>query len=177
MLNKNINISSLQFLLDKKYGREWLDWDPHTIMSDLEFPDYLVMEKIYVLLALNTDLNGAISLPEFLIWTASICNNEYAEFEYLAIPNSLELAWAISEVKKVGQLTSQKFKPTEELIDTLGYLLRSEGFSSPLKPFEFIPASKLIPGQTESDTQLKIKGIQAYISFMEKTPAFLEAST
>lgn len=174
MLNKNIKLSSLQYLLDTKYQKEWLEWDPVTVMSDLGFPDQLVLEKVYVLHALNTNINSALSLPEFLLWATSIANNEHAEFEHLSIPNSLELAWLVVEAKKIAELSGQKFTPTAELGDTVGYLLRQEGFSTAISPFEFVPGKHFHPGQTEEDTGLKIKGIQAYIQFMEKTPAFTE---
>jgi hypothetical protein len=174
MLNKNISITNLQFLLDKKYGREWLSYEPETIMAELGFPDYLVLEKIFVLHVLNKGVNDSLALPEFLLWATSVTNNEYAEFEHLELPNCLQLAWLISEAKKVATLIGQDFKPREELCDCLGYLLRQEGFSSAIPPFEFIPEKHFHPGQTEEDTKLKAAGIKEYISFMSATPSFIE---
>ena len=168
MLTKNIRISDLQVLLDQKFGKgAWLDWEPETILFEFQIDDYLVMEKIYVLQALNKALNSVLSLPEFLNWTTSICNNQPAEFETISIPTCLELAWMIEEVKKVGMITGQVFTPSLEVIDTLAYLLKLEGFSEPLYPFEFIPKSKFEPGQTPEDTKMKKQAIQAYINHMQ----------
>lgn len=168
MLTKNIRISDLQVLLDQKFGKgAWLDWEPETILLELQTGEYLVMEKIYVLQALNKALNSVIALPEFLNWTTSICNNEPAEFETLSIPTCLELAWMVEEVKRVGILTGQSFIPSQEVIDVLAYLLRLEGFSKPVYPFEFIPESRFEPGQTVEDIKMKQQAIQAYIKHMQ----------
>lgn len=168
MINKDVSISRLQVLFSQLYGKDWVDFEPETLMMELGNPDYLVMEKIFVLQALNKNANGVLAIPEFVSWLASVCNNEYAEFEILTMPNSLELAWAIDEVKRVCKLSGQVFKPQEELIDVLVYLLIEDGFSAPLQPFEFIPADKFTPGASEEDVELKKKGIYAYLDFMIK---------
>ena len=167
MLEKNIKISDLQVILDHKFGKgAWLNWEPETILLEFACPEFLVAEKIYVLQGLNKALNSIISLPEFLLWTTSVCNNEYAEFETLSIPTALELAWALEEIKKVALLTGQVFSPSEELKDVVAYLLRHEGFSCPLAPFEFVPEARLEAGQTESDTRMKAAAIYAYLKHM-----------
>jgi hypothetical protein len=170
MVDKNIKISSLQVLLDDKYGKKaWIDFEPETILFDLDFPDYLVMEKIYVLQALNHDINRILSLPEFLLWEISVSNNEYAEFETINIPTSLELAWGLEEAKKIAILSGQSFKPTLELIEVLAYILNEDGFSKPCYPFEFIPQNLFHSGQTEEDSTMKAKAIKAYIKHMDSS--------
>lgn len=167
MINSDIRISDLQLVLDKRYGQNsWLDWEPETILSDLGASDFLLAEKIYVLKGLNKALNSIISLPEFLFWTTSVCNNEFAEFEILKLPTSLELAWALEEVKKIGYITGQAFTPSPELIDVVSFILRHEGYSKPVETFSFIPETKLVAGQTESDTSLKALAIRKYIDHM-----------
>lgn len=168
MLTKETRISELQVLLDQRFGKgAWLDWEPETILLEFQTDDYLVMEKIFVLQALNKALNSVLSLPEFLNWTTSVCNNEPAEFETLSIHTCLELAWMIEEVKRVGMITGQAFTPSPEIIDILAYLLRLEGFSKPVYPFEFIPEARFEPGQTLEDTKMKEQAIRAYIRHMQ----------
>lgn len=174
MLNKDIKVSDLEVLLTGKYGSEWIDWEPETIMLELGEPDYLVLEKVFILKVLHKNLNEAIILPEFLVWMCAICSNEYAEFEILEIPTCLELAWALEEAKKIGKLIRQPLVPSESLSDIVGYLLRLEGFSKAVYPFEFVDPKHFHPGQTEEDSQLKAKGIAAYIQLMNSTPAFKE---
>lgn len=172
-MNENITLANLQTHLDERYGkREWISLEPETILLDLGYPGYLVMEKIYVLQVLNANTNHALSLPEFLLWATSVCNNELAEFETLAIPTSLELAFLIEQAKKICLATSQIFTPSEELADTLAYLLSMDGFAEPVPPFDFVPAAKInkekyeVPSQV---TEMKKKAIQAYIKHMEET--------
>lgn len=172
MLDKEIKLSDLQVLLDKTFGsKAWVKWEPETIMLEFGSADTLLMEKIYVLQALNHNLNAVISLPEFLLWTTSVANNELAQFETVSFPTSLELAWALEQVKKIGLLTGQAFTPSSELAETLAYLLRIEGYSEPLEPFNFIPASKFEPGQTKEDTVMKKIAITKYIEHMESSHA------
>lgn len=170
MLNRKIRLFKLQTLLDQRYGREvWPEFETETLVEDLNIDDYLLVEKLYVLKALNHDLNGFLALPEFLIWTTEICNNEVAEFEILEIPTSLELAWMIAEIKKLASIMEVAFEPKEETKLVLGYLLREDGFSEPVDPFDFIPENFLVKGQEESDTSMKKIGIKSYIQHMEQT--------
>lgn len=175
MLDKNIRISDLQVILDTKYGKGfWVEWEPQTILVDYQCSEPLVGEKIYVLKALNKSLNSVISIPEFLLWTVSICNNHPAEFELVKLPTCLELAWAIDEIKRVGYLTGTPFSASEELIDIVAYLLRLEGFSVPLSPFDFVPPDRLEQGQTPADTKLKKEAIEAYIVHMRSEESKIE---
>lgn len=172
MIDKNIKISSLQNLLDQKYGpKVWIDWEPETIMHDLEGPDYLVMEKIYVLQALNHNVNRLLELPEFILWTTAVTNNNYADFDVVTLPTSLELAWMIEEVKRVAKSSNQSFIPTLELSEILTYLLKEDGFSCSLYPFEFIPENLLAKKDSTDLTELKNKAIKAYITYMDKEHA------
>lgn len=173
MVDKNIKLSSLQKLLDEKYGsKEWIGWEPETIMHDLGEPDYLVMEKIYILQALNHDVNRLMELPEFVLWTTQVANNEYADFDIITMPTSLEVAWMIEEVKRVSILSGQVFKPSLELCEVLTYLLKEDGFSGKMKPFEFIPDT-VFPLASMSDdlNKLKNKGITEYLKHMDTTYA------
>jgi hypothetical protein len=167
VLKKEIKIVDLQKLLDKSIGKDWVDLEPETILLELEFPDYLVAEKLYILKTLNLGLNEAISIPEVLVWTTSVCNNENVDFEIFNLPNCLELAWTISQVKELGDLISQKFQPTGQLKEVIGYMLREEGFSKPVYPFDFVPEELLVEGQLDIDTKNKELAIKAYIKYME----------
>lgn len=167
MLDNNIRISDLQVLLDKTLGKDqWLDFEPETIILELGGADPLVLEKIYVLKALNMDANFSMSFPEFILCATSVINHEPAEFEILEIPTCLELAWAIEEVKRVCLLTGQKFQPTQELKEVVAYILKLEGFSKPIAPFDFIDQNMLEQGQTEQDTLMKQYAITGYINHM-----------
>lgn len=170
MLNRKVRLFKLQTLLDKRYGRDvWPSLEIETLIEDLGVDNYLLVEKLYVLKALNHDFNGFLALPEFLIWTTEICNNEVAEFEILEMPTSLELAWMIKEIERLAMVMSESFEPKEETKQTLAYLLKEDGYSEPVPPFDFIPENLLVSGQEESDTAMKKMGINSYIKHMEET--------
>ena len=170
-MNENITLANLQATLDQKYGfKAWVDLQPETILMDYDFPGYLAMEKIYVLKALNANLNHVLSMPEFLLWASNVCNNELADFETIAVPTSLELAFLVAQVKKVGALIGPTFDPTQELTETLAFLLSMDGYSESVPPFEFIPSGKINPegqpGNPEASS-LKVGAIKSYIKHME----------
>jgi hypothetical protein len=171
-LSHTIPLATLQSVLDRKYGvKGWQKLEPETILMDFDFPDYLVMEKIYVLKAINANLNHVLSMPEFLLWATNVCNNEFAEFEMIDIPTSLELAYLVFQMKKIGGIIGQPFLPTEELIDTLAYLLRMDGYGEAVAPFEFIPNDKINPEAFPVDAKLsalKAQANAAYIAKMEE---------
>lgn len=171
-MNENITLANLHAHLDERYGKKgWTRLEPETILLDLGYPGYLVMEKIYVLQVLNANVNHALSLPEFVLWATSVCNNELAEFDTLAIPTSLELAFLIEQAKKICLATSQIFVPSAEFVGTLSYLLSMDGFAESTPPFEFVPSDKInkegyeVPPQA---TEMKQKAITAYIKHMEE---------
>lgn len=166
---ENKSLSSLQALFDEKFGKgAWEDWEPESIMLEYNSSDSLLLEKIFVLKCLNKALNSVVSLPEFFIWTISVCNNEHPRFETIKIPTSLEMAWTIEELTKIAILKGIKFEPSEELIDIISYFLRMEGYSVPVYPFQFIPENKLHKGQTEEDTKMKAQAIRTYIKHMQE---------
>jgi hypothetical protein len=169
MIPKDIRLSDLQILLDKKYGaKQWVSWEMETIMHDMPDSDYLVAEKVFVLQALNSDVNASLALPEFLIWASQVANNQYAEFEIIMLPTSLEVAWAIDEARLIAAMTGQLFIATEELTDTVAYLLKEDGYSVAPSQLGFVPSSKLSPGQTKEDIEAKNSAVTAYIKHMRE---------
>lgn len=171
-MNHNILLPDLQVLLDTKYGKKaWQKFEPETILMDLDFPDYLVMEKIYVLLAMNANLNHVLSVPEFLLWATAVVNNEYADFETITLPTSLELAFLVDQATRLGLVIGQQFVPTDEVVDTLAYLLRMDGYGKAVYPFSFIPDAKLNPENVEVDANLALlkgKANRDYIKKMQE---------
>lgn len=172
MLTKNIKLSDLQTFLDKTYtNKVWPELQPETIVVDQlcnEDCAPLVIEKIYALQCLNMGFDNVLALPEFVMWTTSVANNEPADFESINIPTCLELAWFIEELKKIATLINHPFEPSPEFQEIIYYFLHMEGFSTPIAPFTFIDTSKFHPGQTEEDIKMKESAIKTYIKHMEE---------
>jgi len=82
------------------------------------------------------------------------------------MPNTLELAYAIEESKLLNVPQDAFEHPSSDIVQTVTYFLRDEGYSEPIFPFTFVPASSLSPGQTPEDTEAKKRAIEVYISEM-----------
>lgn len=176
MISSLIPLSTLAGIIVAKHGTsQWLYWEPETLLFDLEGisseEDYpLLVEKIICIQALGAGENKILGLPEFLLWFTQVCNNKPAEFSYLYLPTSLELAWALEQARLSFLRLEKDWTPTEALKKGVGYLLREDGYSKPVGPFNFVPEGLLTPGQTDADTQLKEKAIQAYFQYMKSLP-------
>lgn len=166
MLNKNVSFLNLLGLV--KGLENWAALEPETILFELGSAEPLLLEKLYALQQLAKKPQ-VVSLPEFLLWFTSLANNEPAEFETIALPTGLELSWSVFQLKQVLPQLGDIFKPSEELIETVAYLLTEQGFSEPIPPFEFVPRSLLTSGQLPEDTEMKKKAIDMYLKYMTET--------
>lgn len=167
MIPETIRLPNLLVLLEKQLGPNWHLLDPVTIVSILEPQDYLVVEKIHVLTYIKKEgLNKALEDATFVLLMTSAANNEYADFETIKIPTSLEIGWCIEEAKLIGTMLGQEFVPSESLSQVVAFILKEDGYSQAIPPLEFANLG-LHPGQSETDTALKIKGMNAYIDYMK----------
>lgn len=162
-------ISHIKASLDRLFGkREWIDWEPETITLELGvMMDPLLLDKVRVLEILEQQPDLFFDDMAFMLHATDVINNNVADFDHVPTPASLELAFAITEVKKI--LTSDGIVPRLPLsfIGTLAYMLREEGYSKPVEPFDFMPETLLEKGQTAADTEAKKKAIDTYIAHME----------
>lgn len=160
-----IRISILKLGLDKVLGQgNWGELEAETIFLALDLPySDLMMDKVYLLKVLVTKPDLFYSDIGLTLYATEVINNNVADFSFVPHITSLELAFALSEVKAI--LTSEKsiVGPSEGFGKAVAYILREEGYSKPIPPFEFVPESLLVPGQLESDTADKAKAIQHYI--------------
>ena len=165
-----LSLFHLAVLLDTKLGADtWALLQPETIMIELDCYEPILIEKLRVLQVLVGGVMAAISKPEFLFWMAAVANGEFAEFERIQIPSSLELAWALVEAKRISALFKESWTPSIELKTVVEYVLNEDGFSTAPPPFEFLgPEFVLLkPGQTEQDSLLKAKAIKGYVDYMD----------
>lgn len=153
--------------LDRLMGEGlWINWEPETISLEfgVEF-EPLLLDKIAVLQVLAKQPNMFYVDPVFMVHATEVINNEVADFDILPAPTSLELAFAIEQVKAVTGIAPTEADPISL---TVAYMLRQEGYSEPLVPFDFISKDALEPGQTKSDTEAKKEALAKYISHMER---------
>lgn len=168
MLNPNISVANLCALLDSKLGAgSWGKLEPETVMIEFGIEDHMFVEKFRVLQAFCGGVMKALSVPEFYLWSMAVMNNEPAEFEWVQLPNCLEIAWGIEQAKKVAKLMSQPFVPSEEFKLLTEYLIKEDGFSEPTARFGFLDGKTLEPGAPAEAMKLKEAAMTAYIQHME----------
>jgi hypothetical protein len=145
----------------------WWNWELETISDELHIAfDELTRDKVTLLQILTTNPELFFENASFFLHATEVINNKIADFEWMPMPTSLELAYAITEVKKLLGDKYMAPKSDSNITDVVIYLLREEGYSEPVYPFEFIPKERLTPGQTEMDTAAKKKAIEIYIDGM-----------
>lgn len=161
-------ISLIKSTLDRVFGKgQWASWELETISFELKLVlDEITRDKICLLQAIEQDPSLFYGDMAFFLHATDVINNKVADFERLPMPTSLELAYAIEESKSLNILKDSFSNPSSDIVDTLVYLLREEGYSEPLYPFTFIPVERLVQGQTPEDTEAKKIAIINYIKEM-----------
>lgn len=146
----------------------WYTWEIETISDELKIAfDELSIDKIRILQLIERDPELFYTNATFFLHVIKVMNNQIADFDRLPMPTSLELAYGLTEFKiLVGDKYSTP-TPDSMITDIVAYLLKEEGYSEPISPFEFVPLDKLVKGQLTSDTQAKKKAIEMYIKSME----------
>lgn len=169
MINPAISVANFCKILNQHFGKgSWGHLEPETVMIEFETYDPIIYEKFRLLQAMYHSVTAAISLPEVLLWASAVMNNEPAEFEWIQLPTSLEMAWTIRECKKLAQVLGQPFKLSRETEQVIEYVLKEDGFSKPTMAFSYITPTILEPGATDEDMLMKQSAIVSYLAEMEK---------
>ncbi|MNY34447.1 hypothetical protein D3C86_1687890 [compost metagenome] len=162
------SISHIKNSLDRVFGKgQWNDLETETISLTLGiWLDELTRDKIHVLQILERKPELFFEDPMVMLYATDVINNIEADFEHVPVPTTLELAYAIEEVKKMLSAEGEYvvFGPT--ITNTIAYMLKQDGYSEPLEPFDFVPKEMLEPGQTAEDTENKRKAIKKYLKEM-----------
>lgn len=163
------SISHIKASLDRIFGKgSWEDLEIETISITLGVElDGLTRDKINVLQILVKQPELFFEDATFMLYATDVINNIEADFEYVPAPTSLELAYAIVQVRKILAEDSVYISIEDTTFPkTIAYMLRQEGYSVPVSPFDFVPQNMLEEGQTAEDTANKAKAIKRYIKEM-----------
>lgn len=163
------SLSHIKTSLDRLFGKgEWPFWEPETISLELKMHmDDLLLDKIHLLQIVVRNPHLFYENIGFMLFATEVINNFVADFEHVPSPTTLELAYAIVEMEKVLQSEGQTPLYSEGFIKAVAYMLRQEGYSKPVRPFDFVPEGMLERGQTPADTANKEKAIEEYIKHMD----------
>ncbi len=172
MINPEISLSNLYQLLNTKLGKgTWENFEPETLLLGIEYSgndNPIVFEKVFVVLCMAKDFEAVMSHADFILWACAVANGEAAEFEMVALPTSLELAWFIQEVHALGSAMQKPLEALGALRAVSKYVLTEDGYSEPVGPFKgLVDVSELVPGQELEDSLLKEKAINAYLQSMQ----------
>jgi hypothetical protein len=162
-------ITTIKAQLDRLFGsNEWLGYEPETISLELGIVmDRLLLDKIQVLQILEQIPDLFFEDPAFMLYATEVMNNNVADFDFVPMPTSLELAFAIKQAATLKSEVGGTVTFSSPLIHAVAYILRQEGYSEPVGLFSFIPPELLEKGQAKSDTENKAKAIDAYIKHMD----------
>ena len=159
-------ISVIKKVLDKNLGEgSWKDYETETLLLELGLPySDLLYDKLSVLKVIEHKPNLFFEEPSFLLYSTEVINNTPADFDYLPHINSLEMAFAITEMSAIlgmelHSLPAFETGPKMVIRD----ILLNEGYSEVLPPFDIVGIGELPKGQTPEDTTNKAKAIEDYI--------------
>lgn len=162
------SLTQIESTLDRIFGKgEWENLEIETIsLSFGIWLDELTRDKIHLLQILNKRPELFFEDPMFMLYATEVINNNPADFEFVPALTSLELAFAIQEIRKILVQNDEFVVYGPTIINTIAYLLRQEGYSEPIEPFDFVPKELLEAGQTSEDTENKRKAIKKYLKEM-----------
>ncbi|HET8686724.1 MAG TPA: hypothetical protein VFM18_08675 [Methanosarcina sp.] len=148
-------------------GESWLAYEPETIalQTGVRFSN-LLFDKVEVIRVLLTEPD-VLDNASFILHATDVVNNVEADFEYVPLPTSLELAYYIKAVQDLLKEAGRPYTSTSALRTVAWYLLTEEGYSEPVPPFTFVDADSLKKGQTPGDTKAKKEAIEKYLAHME----------
>lgn len=155
-------ISELKKIIESSNIESWESLDAVTLMLELNIePSGIAVDKISVLQVMKQHPGIFYDDVLFFIHAVSVCNNKQADFEYVFIPNSLEVGYAIFDISKTYP---GEFSESVKLV--LDHILTEEGYSK--VPSLFPQDLVLSEGQTKEDILAKDQALKMYITSMYK---------
>lgn len=158
----NTPISELKKIIDSANIESWESLDVVTLIMELGIePSEVSTDKIGMLQVLQHKPDLFYNDIMFFIHAVAVCNNKAADFDYVFIPNSLEVGFAITDISKIypGVIG-------EDIKVLLKKILTDEGYSR--VPACYNTKITLEEGQLASDINDKETAMKAYIHFMYK---------
>lgn len=163
-------LSRLLTQLRNKYGNDWVELEPETISLDLGVVlDPISLQGIQVLQSIAHNEELFLEDPMYFLTFCEAANNQVVDETFVPHVTSLELAWAIVELKRII-LNGEDVDTSEMIRKVCKYMLREEGYSEPVPPFtRFLKSDDFYSGQSAQDITNKAKAVRMYIAAMEKS--------
>lgn len=156
-------LSKLKATLDKRYGPDWPELSVETISLDLGHVLTPVMvSQLMVLRTLGEHPEKFVNDASYFLRFVEAANAHEVDPSVAYMPNVLELAWGLTELKRI--------LPQAELSNAIkavcSYILRDEGFGSAPPPFEFVTGLDN-PDETPEQKESRARAIRYYLIAME----------
>ncbi len=146
-------------------GENWVDFETETLVIALGKPNtQLLNDQINLLrvVALHPTLFYEDVL--FFIYATEVINGTPIHSEVFPHINSLEMAAAIFDMARTLGTQLHECPPfSKDLQIFITAMLKNEGYSEAVPPFDVVGITGLIPGQTQQDTLDKKKAIETYV--------------
>lgn len=157
-------LSKLKATLDKRYGPDWPELSVETISLDLgHVLTPVMLSQLMVLRTLGAHPEKFENDASYFLRFIEAANAHPVDPTVAYMPNVLELAWGLTELKRII--------PALELSNAIKtichYILRDEGFGSAPPPFEFVDMPLENPWETAEQKEARAKAIRLYILAME----------
>ena len=117
-------LSVLNKSLESKFGADWTEYEIETLSFELgALFDDKVLQQLYILKVVKDDLDIMLNDADYFLRFIEVANNELVDAHYHDIPSSLEVLYALVELKRlIGELPV-----TDMITNVVGYILNNEG--------------------------------------------------
>lgn len=157
-------LSKLKATLDKRYGADWPHLELETISMDLgHVLTPVMLSQLTVLRALGEHPHMFENDASYFLRFIEAANAHVVDPTVAYMPNVLELAWGLIELKKM--LPGLEYSNTIKTV--CHYILRDEGFGFAPPPFDFITEPFENQWETDEQKESRARAIRLYALAME----------
>lgn len=156
-------LSNLKATLDKRYGPDWPELSVETISLDLNTQLTPVMvSQLMVLRTLGKHPEKFMHDASYFLRFVEAANAHVVDPAVVYMPNALELAWGLTELKRIFP----KVELSSAIWTIASYILRDEGFGYAPEPFTGVTGLNN-PDESAEQRENRAKAIRLYSAAME----------
>lgn len=161
----SLPVSSIKKYLSGVLPLGWENYETETILLELSEPSELLSEKVNLVKVIQKNPKLFYEDPIFFLHACEVFNGQVTDFSSLPSINSLEAALAIVDMAKCQDISIEQSDPFSlGLKLTIKEILKDDGYSSLVWPFDSVGVTGLEPGATDQDMKNKAQAIKDYIS-------------
>lgn len=150
-------LTDLKKEIEAIVGPDWASYEPETILSELpkEDPWDNLMDLIQVLLLATNHPGLFFEDGLFFLYATDALAGNVPDFDYLPVPNSIEMVVSLMEMFELTGKTGNDF--TDGMKATIAEILRQDGYQMPVWPFQDIVTDSDFPEREEDYREIMAK--------------------